>query len=249
VEPSKLELDSKSTQDDKALSPRLPTQQHDLPSSAEFQEDGISPPKSVEVPLTKDTSFPTDVSASKDTSATKDINASKDAGASKGTPELGVASPKGTHADLKSTETDQADLSVFNKLPTAVEMPDSKSDVTTAHLANGIAEMSIKPMHHRRTSSLTTISEVSKSSTPASAIRSLPNAPIVPRAKNCEHALCVEDPFRPTENVAMNTSRAALRRIQEVLEIARTALLAHAPLRQIFVVANTEDKLPQLEEA
>lgn len=102
-------------------------------------------------------------------------------------------------------------------------------------------EVSLKPADvghgHRRTPSLTTISEVAKPSTltPSSVTR------LLTRPKNCEHALCVEDPFRPTENVAMNTSRAALRRIQEALEIARTHLLNRSLLRQIFVVGEMDE--------
>jgi hypothetical protein len=171
-------------------------------------------------------------------------------------PPFGHASPKkGTHADLKSTETEQAEPDGTRGLPAPIEIPDSK-DATTVSTPPPF-ELSIKPAehsshgHHRRNSSLTTISELAvkpANLTPVSASRSLSNSSVgTTRPKNCEHALCVEDPFRPTENVAMNTSRAALRRIQESLEVARTTLLAHAPLGQIFV-ASVEEKLPQIEE-
>jgi hypothetical protein len=171
-------------------------------------------------------------------------------------PSIGHASPKkGTHADLKSTEIEHAELDEgIHGLPAPIEIPDFKSDVTTKVSTPPPLELSIKELslgHHRRTSSLTTISELAVAKTtltPLSASRSLSNNSAgTTRPKNCEHVLCVEDPFRATENVAMNTSRAALRRIQESLEVARTALLAHAPLRQIFA-ASTEEKMPQIEE-
>lgn len=162
---------------------------------------------------------------------------------------------KSMNADLKSTEV--LEEPEVEELKLALT-PDSKMEVpartstppprsptppprSSTPPPTSISEVSIKPVDvghgtHRKTPSLTTISEVAKPSalTPSSATR------LLTRPKNCEHALCVEDPFRPTENVAMNTSRAALRRIQEALEIARANLTNRSLLRQIFVVPETE---------
>jgi len=151
---------------------------------------------------------------------------------------------KSMNADLKSTEVlEQPEVEEF-KLPLT---PDSKMETPTRISTppprmptppprsstpppTSISEVSIKPVDvghgtHRKTPSLTTISEVVKPSvlTPSSATRLLTrpkksisfyptfmNTDMSPFSlltsrifSSCEHALCVEDPFRPTENVAM----------------------------------------------